>query len=391
MRPLFTTSILTSSLLVLGACSSGDPDLASFESTDLAAPGEPGSDDGTTQPSGSEGSFVPGTDPANPTVPGGEPTGTNGVTPVVQYETVCTPVCSDEPPANQDPNTSCADWKSYGMCEQDWFKGACKQTCGTCDSTEEVCEQVPVTGGATPSIPSDRPGKPTDGSTATPLTGNTQSGWASRYWDCCKPHCAWPGHGANPMNMCTIDDQPLSDPEAVSSCDGGNAYTCSNMAPWAVSDTLAYGYAATPSGANDCGKCYQIDFVGTGYHNAKDPGSVAIKGKTMIVQSTNIGHDVASGQFDLLLPGGGVGAFNGCSKQWGTNDLGAQYGGFLSECKEDVSCLRNACQKTFSGMPELLAGCMFHADWLQGANNPNLKYAEVPCPAELEQISGMSR
>jgi hypothetical protein len=162
------------------------------------------------------------------------------------------------------------------------------------------------------------------------------------------------------------------------------------MAPWAVSDTLAYGYAATPAGGNDCGKCYQLEFKGTGEHNADDPGSVSLAGKTMIVQSTNVGGDVGSGQFDLLLPGGGVGAFNGCSTQWGTNDLGSQYGGFLDACDNDVGCLKDMCQEVFSDKQDLLDGCLFHVEWMGGANNPQLKYAEVECPAELETISGMS-
>lgn len=193
------------------------------------------------------------------------------------------------------------------------------------------------------------------------------------------------------MNMCTINDAPLSDEDAASSCSGGSAYTCWSMAPWAVSSTLAYGYAATPAGGNDCGKCYQLEFTGAGHHNPDDAGSVSLAGKTMIVQSTNVGGDVGSGQFDLLIPGGGVGAFNGCSVQWGTDDLGAQYGGFLTECNDDVNCLKNKCQEIFSGKAELLSGCLFHAEWMGGANNPNLRYAEVDCPAELEAVSGMSR
>lgn len=37
----------------------------------------------------------------------------------------------------------------------------------------------------------------------------------------------------------------------------------------------------------------------------------------MIVQATNVGADVGEGQFDLAIPGGGVGLFNACTKQWG--------------------------------------------------------------------------
>ena len=34
--------------------------------------------------------------------------------------------------------------------------------------------------------------------------------------------------------------------------------------------------------------------------------STSIAGKKMIVQATNTGADLASGQFDLAIPGGGV-------------------------------------------------------------------------------------
>ena len=55
----------------------------------------------------------------------------------------------------------------------------------------------------------------------------------------------------------------------------------------------------------------------------------------MIVQATNIGADVFSGQMDLMIPGGGVGLFNGCTRQWGHHDLDATYGGFLSKCQNE--------------------------------------------------------
>ena len=42
--------------------------------------------------------------------------------------------------------------------------------------------------------------------------------------------------------------------------------------------------------------------------------------KRMIVQATNIGADVFSGQMDLMIPGGGTGLFNGCTRQWGNHD-----------------------------------------------------------------------
>ncbi len=287
------------------------------------------------------------------------------------------PPCTDVLP---EQGNTCEDWLAWGECDAAWMQGYCDATCGRCDAT--CSGSSGGTGGS----------GSTGGGTANvdPLPSGAQNGWASRYWDCCKPHCAWSANApGGALKMCNVQNQPLSDPDAPSSCDGGPAYTCWNMAPWAVADNLAYGFAATPSGGNDCGKCYQLEFTGSGQHNANDPGSKSLAGKTMIVQATNVGGDVGGGQFDLLIPGGGVGAFNGCSQQWGVSDLGAQYGGFLTSCNGDVSCLRQKCQEVFSGKPDLLDGCLFHVEWMQGADNPQLRYAQVPCPSELTQISGM--
>jgi hypothetical protein len=125
----------------------------------------------------------------------------------------------------------------------------------------------------------------------------------------------------------------------------------------------------------------------------------------MIVQAMNVGHDVGGGQFDLLVPGGGVGAFNACSSQWGVSndELGAQYGGFLTKCKQGLghsaslsdykSCVAEQCTNVFErrGLTDLAAGCRWYVDWFQAADNPSLKYKEVPCPAELTSESGMNR
>jgi len=137
-----------------------------------------------------------------------------------------------------------------------------------------------------------------------------------------------------------------------------------------------------------------LDFTGESKDNPSDPGAKAISNKTMIVQSTNIGHDVAGGQFDLLIPGGGVGAFNGCSKQWGVDNsqLGSQYGGFALACNYDKECTRKKCESVFSksGMEPLKKGCLFYVDWLQTADNPRVRYKSVSCPSALTSKSGIS-
>ena len=74
----------------------------------------------------------------------------------------------------------------------------------------------------------------------------------------------------------------------------------------------------------------------------------------MVVQAINIGYDVAGGQVDLLIPGGGVGLFNACTTQWGipVSELGAQYGGLLSACQEQV------------GYQDLAVEDLFFTGWL---------------------------
>jgi hypothetical protein len=243
-------------------------------------------------------------------------------------------------------------------------------------------------------------------SSVPPIVGGC-SGYATRFWDCCKPHCGWSGNvpnGMEPMKSCSANNQVLSDLNAGSSCEGGNAHTCYGLSPYAVSNTLSYGYAATSSG-DVCGRCYQLEFTGQSHNAPGDPGSAALAGKTMIVQAINVGYDVGGGQFDIMIPGGGVGAFNGCSNQWGVSnsELGAQYGGFLSACKNELgynasgaqykACVTNRCNNIFGsrGLTDLQAGCLWYANWFEAADNPALRYREVACPTQLASASGMNR
>jgi len=241
-------------------------------------------------------------------------------------------------------------------------------------------------------VPSPAPVDPPDQSAGT----------STRYWDCCKPHCAWQGNTPNPILTCGQDDsqwtpsESNSKPSACGQPAPTSSYTCSSNAPWAVNDNLAYGFAAVhgvEQGADDCGKCYKLTFTDT-----------AIANKVMIIQSTNIGYDVNDGQFDILIPGGGVGLFDACSSQWGATgeQMGAQYGGFLTACQNKLGynaprqdykdCVKNMCTNLFEpNWPNLMNGCKFFTDWFEVADNPTLTYVEVDCPPELEAVSGMSR
>jgi hypothetical protein len=200
---------------------------------------------------------------------------------------------------------------------------------------------------------------------------------------------------------CGKDDNSLGVTDERNACEmggQGGAFTCHSMAPWAYSTKVSYGFAAV--NGVPCGSCYQIEFSGSSHNAGADPGSAALSGKTMIIQATNIGG-IQQNQFDLLIPGGGVGDFNGCSGQWGidNSELGAQYGGFLPACKQSggdhsgvKQCMRDKCEAVFGsrGLSELYDGCMWFVDWFEVADNPSFKFKQVNCPAELSGISGSS-
>lgn len=225
--------------------------------------------------------------------------------------------------------------------------------------------------------------------------GSSGSGWATRYWDCCKPSCSWNENaGGNPTKQCTNKGRsPNSDWGGGSVCNGGPNMTCISQIPFTVDgcDEYGFAFAAVPaSNGGQCGKCFQLTFTGKGKYG--DSRNLAnIKGKKLIIMVTNVGSDVEQGQFDIMIPGGGVGIFNGCSSMgWGNQ--GAQYGGLLSNCEEETNynaaqtkeCLQKKCNSVFSNDTEAKNGCLFLANWMSAAGNPMHNYTEVECPQVLK-------
>lgn len=149
---------------------------------------------------------------------------------------------------------------------------------------------------------------------------------------------------------------------------------CNNNQPWAVNDNLAYGFAAANiAGSSEsgwCCSCYELTFT-----------SGPVSGKKMVVQVTNTGGDLGQNHFDLQIPGGGVGVFNGCSSQWGAPESGwgARYGGIssLSDCNSLPS--------------QLQAGCKWRFNWFKNADNPSMTFKTVTCPADLVTRTGCKR
>jgi len=144
------------------------------------------------------------------------------------------------------------------------------------------------------------------------------------------------------------------------------------------------------TGDENCGQCYELQFVDKIHQNGNWGGShPELVGKTMIVQVTNIGYDVSGEHsFDIQIPGAGQGAFNsGCTAQFsgysvGDFDCDNLYGG----CHEESGCGR---------LPEpLQAGCRWRYEWyrwlVEGGqtNNPYVHFRRVQCPIELIDISG---
>ena len=224
-----------------------------------------------------------------------------------------------------------------------------------------------------------------------------QQGWATRYWDCCMPHCAQPAHGGTARTCSANGGKTLIDNNSTKNVcqEGGQGATCTSQIPIIVSDKLAYAFAATPGNDNTCGKCFALTFTGEGKYETKE-NHKKLQGKTLVVMASNIGYDVAGGQFDVMIPGGGFGAFNGCANMgWNIPSNTTTYGGFLSDCENESGydgdvyskrkeCLTKKCNSAFANDTEAKEGCLFLATWMEAAGNPMHTYKEVECPQALK-------
>ena len=223
------------------------------------------------------------------------------------------------------------------------------------------------------------------------------SGFASRYWDCCKPSCSWKENSPEiQARQCDKNMNLITDASSKSMCEGGPATTCLSQIPFTINgcDNIGFAFAACPT-TNACGRCALLEFTGEGKYETRE-NHKKLKGKKLIVMASNIGYDVNEKQFDIMIPGGGVGAFNGCANILGTN-LGKQYGGFLSDCEDEVGwndesaiyskrkeCLINKCNSIFSNNYSAKEGCLFLATFLEAAGNPLHTFKEIECPQVLK-------
>ncbi len=269
------------------------------------------------------------------------------------------PCVDTPPPFNPEwPDATCESWATETEeCSAGWFAAYCDVSCGRC---------IPEGGSTIPTAPD------CSGEGLPNVTGG--EGYTTRYWDCCQTHCSqFDGQRCGQDGVTGTGD-------TNSACTGGGSFACYDEAPRAVSECLSYGHIAKAN--PNCGGCYRIQFTGEGEYNPNDIGSTLLEGKQMIVKVSNTGSDVNNNQFDLMIPGGGVGMFNACSRQWGTNDLGAQFGGFLTECTGTHAarkdCVRRECMKIPAGSAR--DGCLWFVDWFQVADNPRFTSQPTNCP-----------
>ena len=117
----------------------------------------------------------------------------------------------------------------------------------------------------------------------------------------------------------------ISDYNVASMYDGGPSHTFLSQVPFVLDGCPDVGYAfgAVPgAGPIVCGRCFLVEFTGQGKYETKK-NNKKLKGKKLVVMVSNIRYAVSGGQFDIMIPGGGVGLFKGCASIFVTGNIGA--------------------------------------------------------------------
>ncbi|KAJ8967911.1 hypothetical protein NQ317_018831 [Molorchus minor] len=216
---------------------------------------------------------------------------------------------------------------------------------------------------------------------AIPIEGGVSgTGITTRYWDCCKPSCAWVVNAEidPPVATCEADGITKIDDGAQSGCDtngDGTAYTCNNQQAIVINETFSIGFvAASFTGGVDesmCCACVLLNFQGE------------LEGKQLLAQITNTGSPLVVNQFDIAIPGE--------RRRWDlqrrlSQSMGAPINGWGTQCcgvDNEEQCLE---------LPiELQPGCDWRFEWMLGVANPNVTFYQVECPGELTAITGCIR
>mmetsp|Transcript_44820 Transcript_44820/g.82464 ORF Transcript_44820/g.82464 Transcript_44820/m.82464 type:complete len:398 (+) Transcript_44820:35-1228(+) len=295
-------------------------------------------------------------------------------------------------PSASCQQSKCCQDKAMSCFEKNQYWASCKMNCKPgLDPNDPPEHRTPwsckLLGGPppTPAPPPAPPVKPPLDPSPTLIYMSEDLGTAktTRYWDCCKPSCAWPDKARveQPVGICSKDGKSNVPPSTNNVCggggSGGTSYMCSNQQPWLDAPLkLSFGYAAGHvkglKESDFCCACYELRFTDSNLPR-------------MVVQVTNTGSDLGENHFDIQAPGGGFGIFDGCTKQWSLSSKtawGARYGGLMAAGLGKKGCKR---------MPkELQPGCEWHFDYL--GDNPKIKsHYRVACPAQIANKSSCRR
>lgn len=290
-------------------------------------------------------------------------------------------------------NTKCCTSPGMKCYEKDGYWAGCKPSCTPGKDPNDPpkyrtpwsCRLLGGGGGSAPApkprpIPSGPAPSPSGG--LTYLSGNLGTAKTTRYWDCCKPSCAWGGKAAvsQPVKTCGKDGVSKQGVNAKNICGGGGSggpsYMCTAQTAWYdAAKKMSFGFVAghvkglTEKGW--CCGCYELRFA-----NTRLP--------RMVVQVTNTGGDLGENHFDIQVAGGGFGIFDGCTKQWGApaGSWGARYGGVMASGWGKAGCRKLP--------PALRKSCEWQFDYL--GDNPRVaSHFRVACPSEIVQRSQCQR
>eukprot|EP00746_Dinoflagellata_sp_MGD_P152437 gnl/MRDRNA2_/MRDRNA2_83670_c0_seq1.p1 gnl/MRDRNA2_/MRDRNA2_83670_c0~~gnl/MRDRNA2_/MRDRNA2_83670_c0_seq1.p1 ORF type:complete len:329 (-),score=36.46 gnl/MRDRNA2_/MRDRNA2_83670_c0_seq1:349-1335(-) len=216
-------------------------------------------------------------------------------------------------------STKCCTEPGMKCYEKDRYWASCKASCTPgLDQYDPPKYRTPwscrvlSSGGASPAPkPKPTPNRPPPGKISgkdeslTYLTENLGRAKTTRYWDCCKPSCAWPGKAAvsAPVKVCAKDGVSKLGANAKNICGGGGmggpSYMCNSQSAWYDPvKKMSFGFVAGHVKGLDekgwCCGCYELRF-----QNSNLP--------RMVVQITNTGADLGENHFDIQTAGGGFG------------------------------------------------------------------------------------
>lgn len=290
-------------------------------------------------------------------------------------------------------STKCCKSAGLKCYEKDQYWASCKASCTPgLDPHDPPKYRTPwscrvlSSGGASPApMPRPTPIQPPPSGKSSGLTylsDNLGRAKTTRYWDCCKPSCAWPGKAqvSSPVKVCAKNGGSKLGANAKNICGGGGmggpSYMCTAQSAWYDPvKKMSFGFVAGHVKGLDekgwCCGCYELRF-----QNSNLP--------RMVVQITNTGADLGENHFDVQVAGGGFGIFDGCTKQWGApaGSWGKRYGGVMASgwgkagCRKLPSALKKSCEWQF--------------DYL-GDNPIVAAHYRVKCPAEITQVSQCTR